>query len=171
MPELNKELANVLADKGRRVALGDPLLTAMRELEPEGPSRLGFDIGIAVGDDDTLWGPGKQSTIDNLPITERTSAGKSAHFVVERNANADFATKGAAVAKVEVRPEVQAARKAEEPGFYTLGFDIAAGIFGNVALGGAGHTLPGPGSDKIRNNLHPEGIRGFDASEKLHMGQ
>jgi hypothetical protein len=171
MAELDKGLSDALADKGRRVALSDPLLAAMRELEPEGPNRLGFETGIAIAADQTLWGPGKQGLIDNLPVAEQQSAGKAAHFAVTRNANATFALKGAQIAVADTRPEVVSARALEAPGYYTLGFDIATALFGNTSIGGMGHTAQGPGSGAIRAGLPPEGIRGFDASVKLHMGK
>jgi hypothetical protein len=49
-------------------------------------------------------------------------------------------------------------------GLAWLGFDIASGIFGPTPLG-AGHTLPGPGSTAIRDQLGPDGRRGFEAAE------
>ena len=171
MPELDRGLVGVYAARGQRIASADPLLSAMRDLQPEGPARTGFEIGVAIGDDDTLWGPGKQRDIDNLPVTERGTADTSAHFIVDRNATAEFGVKGVAIAKNETRPEVVAARKAELPGYYTLGFDVATGMFGNKTLGGAAHTAEGPGSAKMRDSLHAEGIRGFKTALAIYMGK
>jgi Fibronectin type III domain len=158
-----------LEDKGSLIVSADMLLTAMRDLEPEGPRRDGFEIGVAIAADQTLWGPGKQAMIDSLPESEKNSAERSAHFVVTRNANAKFDSDGVGIAERETRAEVIAARSAEPAGYYTLGFDIGAGIFAGVARGGSGHTLPGPGSASIRNSLPPPGVRGFDAAMKLYM--
>jgi hypothetical protein len=158
-----------LEDKGSLVVSADMLLTAMRDLEPEGPRRDGFEIGVAIAADQTLWGPGKQAMIDSLPESEKNSAERSAHFVVTRNANAKFDSDGVGIAERETRAELIAARSAEPAGYYTLGFDIGAGIFAGVARGGSGHTLPGPGSASIRNSLPPPGVRGFDAAMKLYM--
>ena len=160
-----------LAKKGSLTVSVDMLLTAMRNLEPQGPRRLGFETGVAIGADQTLWGPGKQAMIDSLPETEKYSAEKSAHFVVARNANAKFASDGARIAEGETRGEAITARSAEPAGYYTLGFDIGAGIFASIARGGAGHTLPGPGSASIRNSLPAPGVRGFDAAMNLYMGK
>jgi hypothetical protein len=164
-------MVDALAVKGQSIALRDPLLTAMRQLEPEGPSQMGFEIGIAIGDDDTAWGPGKQAMIDSLPVTHKDSAERAAHFIVDRNAKTDLAIKGAAIAKLDTEPEVVSGRATEPAGYFTLGFDIASALFGDPSRGGMGHTSQGPGSDAIRNSLPPAAIRGFDASVRLHMGK
>lgn len=158
-----------LAGKGSKIVSANMFLTAMRDVEPEGPQRVGFEKGVAIGADQTAWGPGKQAMIDSLPEAERTSAERSAHFIVARNVNSKLDHDGVSIAEQETRADVIAARSAEPAGFYTLGFDIGAGIFATVARGGAGHTLPGPGSASIRNSLPPPGVRGFDASMKLYM--
>ena len=44
-------------------------------------------------------------------------------------------------------------------------------MFGNKTLGGAFHTAEGPGSAKIRDSLHAEGIRGFKAAIAIYMGK
>jgi hypothetical protein len=160
-----------LAEKGSLIVSAEMLLTAMRDLEPDGPSRLGFEIGVAIGADQTAWGPGKQAMIDSLPETEKNSAERSAHFVVARNANAKFDSAGVSIAERETRAELIAARSAEPAGYYTLGFDIGAGIFASVARGGAGYTLPGRLSANICNSLPLPGVRGFDAAMRLYMGR
>ncbi|MEO5959117.1 MAG: hypothetical protein ABIZ49_12490 [Opitutaceae bacterium] len=170
-PALDAELFRALAAKGQSIVRGDPLLAAMREREPDELSRIGFDVGVAIGDNDTAWGPGKQGRIDRLPAPQKNSAERAAHFAVERNARAEFALVGAAIAQRDLRPEIVSARAAEPPGHFTLGFDIATALFGSVALGGRGHTAQGPGSDAIRKSLRPEAIRGFDASVRLYMGR
>ena len=55
--------------------------------------------------------------------------------------------------------------------FYKLGFDIASGLFGDPAMGAAGNTLMGPGSEKIRDSLSDAGQRGFDASVAFHQAR
>jgi hypothetical protein len=171
MPELDKGLRGVYAAKGQRMAMADPILTAMREREPEGPSRVGFDMGVALCENHTLWGPGKQHFVDALSPAEQVGCMNAANFAIMRNANLDLATKGAAIAAQEVAPDIVAGRAVEPPGIYTLGFDIATAIFGNPALGAHGNTATGPGSLGIRGGLGVQGQRGFDASTGLHMGR
>jgi hypothetical protein len=122
---------------------------------------------------------------DALGINERVGFDHAVLFSLDRNrANQRFlsgnsgppgrwAFKGAAVAKAD--PFIAAARSAE-PGvagvFYTLGFDIATGIFGQVESGGAGHTSEGPGSDAARNDLlSQDAQRGFRAAVDVHLVQ
>jgi hypothetical protein len=171
MPELDKGLLGVLAARGQRIALRDPLLTAMRELEPEGDSRVGFEIGLAIAKDQTEWGPGKQRAIDDLPIVQQDSATRSAHFAVHRNALIAPALQGATVARGDTRPEAVTLRTAEPPGYFTLGFDVASALFANEALGGNGRAGSDSESVALRNKLPPEGTRGFDTAAKLYMGK
>ena len=170
-PEMPKRLqgaADVLAAKGEAIANADPLAVALRNLEPVGPSRHGFDIGMAAAEGDTLPGPGKQSIHDSLSGGEQVGFDTAVSFSLERNRNADLAAKGAAIAKVD--PVVAKARTLDPSVFYWLGFDIGTGIFGDPALGAMGNTLTGPGSLKIRDSLSAEGQRGFNASVGLHLG-
>jgi hypothetical protein len=170
-PRRRSGLEDVFAGKGKLVITTDPLLAAMRALEPDGPGKLGFEIGVGIGDGDTAWGPGKQAHIDALPVDQQPSAVNAAHFIVARNTQLVLATSGAAVARSDARPEVLSARTAQAPGYYTLGFDIAAGLFANAALGGAAHTGQGPGATAIRNALPPAGIAGFDRAAAIYMGK
>jgi hypothetical protein len=161
----------VLAARGQRIALRDPLLTAMREFEPEGDSRLGFDVGLGIAKDQTAWGPGKQRAIDDLPLTQKDSAERSAHFAVIRNVVMNFALQGAAVARGDARPEAENLRRTEPPGYFTLGFHVASALFANAGLGGKGLIRPDPQSNELRRSLPAEGIRGFDAATNLYMGK
>ncbi|HXM35755.1 MAG TPA: hypothetical protein VN920_11245, partial [Pyrinomonadaceae bacterium] len=147
----------------------DPLSAELRRRQPDDSSRRGFDIGMAVAEGHTAPGPGKQRIGNSLPPAEQRGYNIAVSFSLERNRNADFAAKGAAIAKVDER--VAAARTAEEDVFYWLGFDIATGIFGDPALGAKGNTSTGPGSLKIRDSLSPAGQRGFNAAVKFHLGQ
>jgi hypothetical protein len=122
-----------------------------------------------VAEGQTLPGPGKQKIGASLPPAEQRGFNIAVSFSLERNRNADFAAKGAAIAKVDEK--VAAARTLESDVFYWLGFDIATGIFGDPALGAQGNTATGPGSLKIRDSLSPAGQRGFNASVKFHLGQ
>ncbi|MER8580641.1 hypothetical protein NKG95_18325 [Mesorhizobium sp. M1423] len=167
-PEGAKGLKSVYADKGKMMVSRDALLSEMRELEPDGPAKIGFDIGVAMPGADTLWGPGKQLFMDGLDADERVGCEDSAFFIVARNAQLGLATVGAKIAEKTSTDAFKAARTAEPPGMYTLGFDIASGLFGDARLGARGHTARGPGSLGIRAALDPRGQRGFDAAMTLY---
>ncbi|HEY3025662.1 MAG TPA: hypothetical protein VGJ55_05895 [Pyrinomonadaceae bacterium] len=170
---------NALATRGEEIANQDPLAVELRNLQPEGPARHGFDIGMAAAEGQTLPGPGKKRLHDLLPPEEQDGFSIAVDFSLERNRNAKLASTGAKIAQAD--PAVAEARNAKPdlsrnpPGdfyvFYRLGFDIATGIFGNPALGAQGNTATGPGSLKIRDSLSDAGQRGFNASVKFHLGQ
>ena len=161
--------AAALAVKGQAIASEDPLAIEFRNREPEGASRRGFDIGMAAAEGHTLPGPGKQRIHDSLSPAEQGGFNTAVSFSLERNRNADFAAKGAAVAKGD--RVVAEARTAETDVLYWLGFDIATGIFGDPARGAQGNTATGPGSLRIRDSLSAAGQRGFNASVTLHLGR
>ena len=123
---------------------------------------------MAVAEGHTLPGPGKDKIRDGLSPPEQIGFNSAVSFSLERNRNAEFAGKGAAIAKVD--PVVAKARTTNPSVFYWLGFDIASGIFGDPALGAQGNTLTGPGSLGIRDSLSADGQKGFNASVKLHLG-
>jgi hypothetical protein len=100
-PQTPAQASQELAGKGSEIVSANMLLAAMRDVEPEGPQRAGFEKGVAIGADQTAWGPGKQEMIDSLPEPERNSAERSAHFIVARNANAKFDHDGVNIAEQE----------------------------------------------------------------------
>ncbi len=165
--EGNKDAA--LAARGKAIANQDPLAVALRNQQPDEPSRRGFDIGMAAAEGQTAPGSGKQRLLESLEPAQRGGFSIAVSFSLERNRNADFARKGAAIAKVD--RIVAAARAAEADVFYQLGFDIATGIFGDPSRGGAGHTSEGSGSKAIRDSLSAAGQRGFNDAVKLHLSQ
>src|SRR5258708_6945497 len=167
-----------LAARGEALANADPLSAELRNRQPEGPARRGFDIGMAAAEGQTAPGPGKDKIRASLPsdasdkqggLDEQRGFDTAVEFSLERNRNADLAAKGAAIAQAD--EIVAAARTAEDDVFYWLGFDIAMGIFGDPALGAQGNTAVGPGSLGIRDALSAAGQRGFNASAKLRLGQ
>jgi hypothetical protein len=176
-PVSNDEKVN-FANAGQAIANTDSLVAAFRELQPEGPRRLGFDIGLGVTGGQTLWGPGKQRVLDSLNFQEQIGFRESATFALMRNNNAGLAATGADIAGVD--PEVEAARKSQTSGLFWLGFDIATGIFGDRLRGALGNTALGPGSQKIRTGLDQIehvlltsdlGELGFDASVAFHLAR
>ncbi len=159
---------DVLAAKGGILAKQDPLAQELRNREPEGPSRRGFDIGMAAAEGQTAPGPGKDKMCASLKPAEQIGFKTAVWFSLERNRNFEFAAVGAAIAKAN--PVIARARTVNPSVFFWLGFDIATGIFGDPALGARGNTATGPGSLKIRDSLSVEGQKGFNASVKLHLG-
>jgi hypothetical protein len=168
-PGLEEKCLSTLAARGDGVAMQDPLSAELRSREPEGPSRRGFDIGMAAAEGHTAPGPGKQRIHDLLSPAEQKGYEHAVAFSLERNRNADLAARGAAIARVD--QIVAAARTAETDVFYWLGFDIATGIFGDPALGARGDVRLSPDSQKIRDSLSVVAQRGFDASVKLHLSR
>ncbi len=168
VPILSKGSEDVLVTKGEAIANMDPLAIALRSSLPDAASRRGFNIGMAVAEGHTLPGPGKDSFGRTLRPEEQSGYAKGVRFSVDRNRNLEFATKGAAIANVDA--VVAKARTAIPSAFYSLGFDIAAGIFADEPLG-KGHTLEGPGSQAIRDGLNDDGQKGFRAAVDLYLVQ
>ncbi len=158
-----------LAARGEAIANQDPLAVELREQQPEGAVRRGFDIGMATAEGQTGPGPGKDRIRDSLPPNQRQGFITAVAFTLERNKYAQRAIKGAEIAAAD--PVVAAVRNAETDPFYRLGFDIATAIFGDPALGAQGNTATGPGSLGIRDSLSPAGQRGFNDAVKLHLGR
>lgn len=158
-----------LAEKGEAIANQDPLALALRNLQPEGPTRRGFDIGMAAAEGDTAPGPGKQRIHDSLLPAEQQGFTAAVSFSLARNKNAKLAATGATIAESDSL--VAEARDLDTDPFYQLGFDIASGLFGDPAKGAQGNTLLGPGSLGIRNGLNTAGRRGFDAAVKFHLAR
>jgi hypothetical protein len=168
MPTAEKGSMDVLAARGEVLANQDPLAKELRDREPIGPSRRGFDIGMGIAEGQTSPGPGKDRIGASLPEAAQGGYGRAVLFSVDRNRNFEFAAKGAIIAKTV--PAVAQARTANPSVFYWLGFDIATGLFGDPALGGQGDTAWGPGKQKIYDSLSDLEKMGFDASKKLHLG-
>ncbi|HME09427.1 MAG TPA: hypothetical protein VKG25_20375 [Bryobacteraceae bacterium] len=167
LPTLTQKATDPQIARGTILADQDPLAAALRDAQPDGPARRGFLIGMAVAEGQTLPGPAKQAIHDTLPAGEQGGFSAAVTFSLERNLNAPLGANGAAIA--DKVPALAAARKAEPLGFYTLGFDIATGLFGNAALGGLGHTAAGPGAFRIRDGLEAAGQRGFNASMTFNL--
>lgn len=168
MPTLEKGRLEVLAARGAVLASEDPLALELRNRQPAGPARRGFDAGMGAAEGHTLPGPGKDKIRDSLIPAEQGGFSTAVAFSVERNRNFQWAAKGAAIARAT--PVVAAARILNPSVFYWLGFDIATGLYGDPALGGQGDTAPGPGKQRIFDALSADGQNGFSASVKLHLG-
>ena len=160
---------DALAIKGEAIASQDPLSVDLRNQQSEGPTRLGFDIGMAVAEGQTAPGPGKKAIQDRLSPAEQGGFVFALAFSLDRNRNAELARIGAAVAAAD--PDTAAARAAQPDVLHRLGFDIATGLFGNPALGAKGNTSMGPGSTEIRNALAASALNGFDDAVKFHQRQ
>ena len=168
LPKRRAGEEDALSGEGEAIANADPLLSAIRDAQPVGPCRRGFYAGLATEFKNTSWGPGAQSIKDGLEGAEQVGFAVAADLCLQRNNNADVASKGAAVIKAD--PTLAAARALHQPaGIWWLGFDIGTGIFGDPALGALGNTLSGPGSNKIRASLDADGQKGFDAARDFNL--
>ena len=166
LPTRNKDVLDILAAKGESIAKQDPLATELRNRQPEGPARRGFDIGMAKAESDTLPGPGKQAYGATLKPTEQEGYFAAVAFAVDRNRTREYADKGEAVANAD--SAVATARSADPSILFRLGFDVATGLFGSRALGAQGDTVMGPGKQRIRDELGAVAQRGFDAAMKFY---
>ncbi|WP_159015625.1 hypothetical protein [Cognatiluteimonas profundi] len=179
-PQLDGAWRSDKSARGQVLASQDPLATELRNAIPDGKARNGFDYGMAVAEGDTANGPGKQAIQNALDPDEQFGFGLAVQFSIDRNANAELAAKGAAIAQAD--PDVAAVRDAanalaqvaapDAPAFYKLGFDIATGLFGDPALGGVGNAAMDPGSLKIRNSLAPGHEQsGFDDAARFQLAR
>ena len=157
------------AKKGEVIANQDRLATALRNLQPEGPVRRGFDIGMAAAEGHTADGDGKRRIKATLLPEEQRGFTAAVTFTLARNKNANLVTLGETIALTD--KGVANALYADDDPFYQLGFDIGTGLFGDPAKGTVGSTQLGPGSLAIRSELNAAGQRGFDDSVKLHFGR
>ena len=169
LPPVEAAKLDELAAKGGPISEADPLSAALRAQQPEGMGQRAFDIGMAAAENQTAFGPGKQHIHDSLSKEEQPSYDAAVKFSLERNINKELAAIGASIDAAD--PTVAQARNANPDVFYQLGFDIATGLFGDPALGAAGNTLMGPGSQKIRDSLSDAGKLGFDDSVKFHQAR
>jgi len=160
---------DALAGRGEGIAAQDSLSVELRERTAEGAAKRGFDIGMAAAEGQTQDGPGKKRIRASLSAAEQEGYDVALAFSLQRNANAERAAIGAAIAAADA--EVAEARAKEPDVFYWLGFDVASGIFGDPAAGAQGNTATGPGSLAVRNALNPAAQRGFNASVALHLGR
>lgn len=165
----NRQKLTDLAPRGAEVAAEDPLAGELRDQQPDNATRLGFDIGMAAAEGQTLPGPGKQKIHDSLYPAEQTGFATAVLFSLDRNRNLNLARIGAQIADSD--SAVARVRNSERNVFYKLGFDIATGIFGDPARGAQGNTATGPGSLGIRDALSPAGQRGFNAAVSFHLGR
>ena len=159
---------DALAARGETLSNEDPLALELRNQQPEEALR-GFYIGMGVADGQTALGPGKARVCASLLPSEQQACSIAVLFSVDRNRNANRASVGAAIARVD--SVIAEARNSTTDVFYRLGFDIATGIFGDPTLGAQGNTSTGPGSLGIRDSLSPAGQRGFNDSVALNLSR
>ncbi len=163
----NRKILTDMAPRGAQIASEDPLAMELRNHQPEGPARFGFDVGMAVAEGQTAPGPGKDRIRDSLLDAEKGGFLFAVSYSLDRNRNVERAATGAAIAAAD--PAVAAARRAQSDVLHRLGFDIATAIFGDPGLGAQGNTAIGPGSMGIRNALSPSAQNGFDDAVAFHL--
>ncbi len=147
-----------LAVKGEAIANQDPAAVELRNQQPEGPVRRGFDIGMAAAEGQTADGPGKQAIRASLNIVELRGFNAAVSFSLARNKNlegdrnAELAARGEAIANQD--PLALELREQQTEGAARRGFDI-----GMAAA--EGQTAPGPGKDRVRDSLPADERAGF----------
>jgi hypothetical protein len=163
----NEDLENVRL-RGEYMANMDDAAGELRN-RTTGGARRGFEIGLGIWGDQTAPGPGKQRYHDALTTLEQQGFDLAASYALPKNQHAKLIAVGSAIARAD--EEVATARRAEPDVFFSMGFDIASGLFGDPAAGSEGSKVMGPGAMAIRNALTTAGRRGFDASTKLHLSR
>jgi hypothetical protein len=160
-PQIDRD---AYAARGATLADQDPLASQLRNSFLSENSRNGFNIGMAVAEEHTAPGPGKDAKCASLLRDEPEGCSLAVLFSVERNRNAALAAKGVAIAEADqafanARKEASSKmrpRTRAQIVFFLLGFDIGLGASDR-------QTLPGPGKDKIRDELlHPFEKAGFN---------
>lgn len=128
---------DALAARGEILTNQDQLAIELRDSLPQPDAPRGFYIGMAVAEEQTAPGPGKDKTCVSLPSgAERGACALAVRFSVDRNKYADLAKNGAAISRTD--PSIAAIRNARDDAFYKLGFDIGL-------ASAEGHTAEGPG--------------------------
>ena len=146
-----------LAARGVELAKADPLAAQLREEQPEGAVRRGFDIGMGAAEGQTFHGPGKDRLRDSLPPDARQGFIAAVEFSLNRNRQklTDLAPRGAELAEED--PLATELRNQQPSDSARLGFDI-----GMAAA--EGQTAPGPGKDQMRDSLAEDEKPGFTAA-------
>jgi hypothetical protein len=158
-----------LAKKGEAIANRDPLTFVLRNLQPEGPARRGFDIGMAAAERDTEPDSANSESMTRcLRQNSKDSRLPSPSYSRKTRTQRKRLSEPPSLSQMSVSV---AARNADTDPFYQLGFDIATGLFGDPAKGTVGSTQLGTGALAIRSGLTPAGQRGFDASAKFHFSR
>ena len=156
-----------LLAQGQTMSEGNSLAAALRQLQPEGPGRDGFDIGLAATGVDTAWGPGKQKTLESLPKAQQEGFKLAASLAMDQNRHAELARIGAIINEAD--PRLARARKREADPRFWLGFDIGAGLMGDPALGSKRNSVTGIEIMGIRDTLAGPAQRGLMASIQLQQ--
>jgi hypothetical protein len=146
-----------LAAKGAAMANADQAIAEARDLQPAGPARRGFHIGIAASEGQTAPGPGKDRIRDALPPAEQGGFNTALTFSLLRNRKriADMAPTGEAIANQD--PLAAELRGQQREGPARRGFDI-----GMAAA--EGQTELVPDIQSVRNTLSPDETKGFDTA-------
>jgi uncharacterized protein YkwD len=153
---------DALAARGEILASEDTMATELRNLQPEGPARRGFDIGMGAAEGQTLQGPGKQAIHDSLPPAEQDGFTMAVLFSLARNRKKiiDLAPEGAAIAEAD--PLAVELRNQQSVGPVRRGFDI-----GMAAA--KGQTAPGPGKQGIHDSLSQPEQLGFTVAVSFSL--
>jgi hypothetical protein len=146
------------------MANADPAIAEARDLQPAGPARAGFNIGIAASEGQTAPGPGKDKIRDSLPPAEQGGFNAALTFSLLRNRKkiADMAPKGEAIANQD--PLAAELRSQQREGPARRGFDI-----GMAAA--EGQTELVPDIQRVRNTLNVDEAKGFDTAVAFSLAR
>src|SRR6266850_1388675 len=113
-----------LAARGVIVANMDPLAVELREQQPAGSVRRGFDIGMGAAEGHTFPGPGKDRIRESLSPEEQQGFTAAVNFSLARNRQklTDLAPRGAQLAAED--PLATELRNQQPDSAAKLGFDI-----------------------------------------------
>ena len=157
---------NALAARGEAIVNQDPFALALRNQQPQGLARRGFDIGMAAAEGQTAPGAGKQSIQNSLSSAEQVGFDAAVKFSLERNrdlernTNSALAAKGKAIANQD--PLAVALRNQQPDDSSRRGFDI-----GMAAA--EGHTAPGAGKQKLLESLDQAERGGFSIAVSFSL--
>jgi hypothetical protein len=84
-----------LIAKGQAITDGDPLAVELRAQQIDDASRVGFDIGMAIAETDSDFGPGKQRIHDSLQAEEQAGFRAAVDYSLARNKKAELAAASA----------------------------------------------------------------------------
>lgn len=150
------------AARGAVLATEDAVAAELRALQPAGPTRRGFDIGMGAAEGQTSEGPGKQAIHDYLRPEEQRGFKAAVAFSLASNRRrlADLAERGAGLAVQD--PLALSLRDGLATDQARRGFDI-----GMAAADG--QTAPGPGKQRIHDALEPGEKEGYTAAVTFQL--
>jgi hypothetical protein len=149
----NRKKLTDLAPRGAELTRLDPLAAELRNQQFNEDARLGFDIEWRLRKKTRCQvQANRKCTIRFIPQNRRGSLRLSLSHSIAIGTRSLL---GLARTSARLSSDVGLARNVDRDVFRRLGFDIAAGLYGDPALGSKGSTKMGPGALAIRDALSP----------------